>query len=1035
MTPSPHGPWPPFPRFLRLLAGWILWGWFGALATGTAWAQVDPAFFQRNLREGLPQSQVTALHEDSRGFLWVGTNAGGVARLGGNGFQAFGAAQGLMARQVSSIWEDGDGSIVVASRDEGLSLIRGNRVTNLPSASGQGPMGSYELGPAPGGGVAAAGLKGLWLVRSGQAARVALSPDMDDQQIFSLALDGQGVLWILGRTHLGTWNGQTFQPREAPRGRRVQDALVVRPDPAGHLYLLYPDMLFRWKGNAWVEVPLPLLPKGCRISNLTFAKGGRQLLALGDDGLWVGDGAQGGRLYQAGRGLPPDKVNLAMEDSHGTLWVGTDGSGLVSMAQPRLGILHPDPLRTGAPLGAIMGLLELEPGHLLLAGSQGVFEVREDQVVRRWSRKEGLPATSCWSVVSDHQGGAVIGTDLGIVRWQGGRLTPIAVGPEFSRAAVTALVWHGDRLFGASDRGLLQVDPAFKSVTQTRVPLDLGSSAVGALLSHEGQLLVGLSRGVATFADGHFTPLPDQGPVAGQVVSALGRDSHGRLWVGSSRGLWVRQKGHWYPSGFQQGLPDDSISFIADLGPHGVAVGHGRGVTLLQEGRRVHLTETVGLLSNETNAGAVLLDRRNRLWIGMITGVSILDLGGPLRPVPLPPPRLVEVGWAGGFTAEEGPLTVPAGSSYVNVVLDVPHGALPLRPRIQARLLGLDPDFQDLPADGHAHIRGISPGTYQLQARTSLDGLSWVEAPPIPLRLLPAWYQTWIARICFVLVLVGAVIGIFVLRLNALAREALVLEATVEDRTLAIARQNRALEQAHDQIRRTLEGRVRLLDTLAHDLRSPLTSIMLAADRVRDGLPEGTDAEGALNVLDHESRRIEALVRGLLDQRRGEAMLESLHLEHTTPRELLGGLEGVLRIKAEARELDLRFEPSEASAFQPLKVDPGALQQALFNLFENALKFTPAGGTVGVRCAVDEARREWRLTVWDTGRGIAPEALEAILQPFGQATRQDSASGWGLGLAIVRSLLEAQGGRLEVESQLGQGSAFTLVLPLPSEEL
>ena len=228
---------------------------------------------------------------------------------------------------------------------------------------------------------------------------------------------------------------------------------------------------------------------------------------------------------------------------------------------------------------------------------------------------------------------------------------------------------------------------------------------------------------------------------------------------------------------------------------------------------------------------------------------------------------------------------------------------------------------------------------------------------------------------------------------------------------------------------------MRLLDTLAHDLRSPLTSIMLAADRVRDGLPEDSGLEGPVSVLDHESRRIDLLLRGLLDQRRSEAMLQSLDLQPSTPRELLGGLEGVLRIKAEARDLHLRFEPDEVTAFLPLRVDPGALQQALFNLFENSLKFTPTGGTVGVRTALEPDRREWRLTVWDTGRGIPPEAVEALLQPFRQADAIDAASGWGLGLSIVRALLEAQGGRVEVESELGQGSAFTLVLPVPEEAL
>ncbi len=998
-------------------------------------AQVVPAFHQLSLREGLPQSQVTAVFQDHRGFLWVGTNAGGVARLGANGFQAFGAAQGLMARQVSSICEDSDGSILVASRDEGLSAIRGSRVKNFPTQEGLGPIGCFDLGPAPGGGVAVGSVKGLWIVKSGNLSKVPLPAPMEDQPIYGLMPDALDRLWLLGRTTLATWDGRTLQPIALPKGYRVEDILYLRVDARGRIHLVHGNALHRWERGTWVKLPLPTLPQGVRITNLAFRRTGERLLSLGDDGLWV-EGPRGtGRLYTPGKGLPRDKVNLALEDAQGVLWVGTDGSGLVSLARANLGSLALDPQRFGTTLGAIMSILELGPDHQLVTGSQGLYEIRQDQVVGHWERKHGLPATSTWSLVSDRAGGAFVGTDVGLGRWRQGRVEAVDSDPALRRSGITALTWHEGHLFGGSDRGLFEMDAHGKLVQHHPVPPTLGSPLIGALLSHQGQLLVGLSRGLARFEHGRFIPIHVSSPLTGQVMSALAEDSSGRLWAGASRGLWVFESGAWKAAGFQEGLPDDAISFITDLPKQGVAIGHGRGVTILQGGDRIHFTEAVGLLSNETNSSAVHLDGRNRLWIGMVSGVSILDLNAPITAEQLPPPQLIEASWPEGTATSTEAITVPPGASHLEVSLDIPHGALPLRPRIQVRLLGSESTYQELPTDGHTQYRGLSPGTYQLQARSSLDGLTWVDAKPIPLQITPAWHQRWVARAFFVLVLLGILVGFFVLRYNALAREAHALEEAVEDRTLAIARQNRALEQAHDQIRRTLESRVRLLDTLAHDLRSPLTSIMLAVDLVRDGLPGETDLEGPLGVLDHESHRIEGLLRGLLNQRRSEAMLESLQLEYTTLRELLGGLEGVLRIKAEARDLQLVFEPHEPSAFQSLRVDPGALQQALFNLFENSLKFTPQGGRVGVRSQVDAEHREWRLTVWDTGRGIPPESVEAILQPFQQASNLDSAQGWGLGLSIVRSLLEAQGGRLEVESQVGKGSAFTLVLPLPAEDL
>lgn len=1014
---------------------WLLGTLFLLGLSLPAQAQIAPAFHQLNLREGLPQSQVSALHLDRRGFLWVGTNAGGVARLGANGFQAFGAGQGLMARQVSSIWEDSDGTMIIASRDEGLSAIRGNRVSNFPTQEGLGPIGCYELGPAPGGGVAVGSVKGLWIVKAGTLARVPLPAPMEGQPIYSLTLEGQERLWLMGRTTLAVWDGQKLETRPLPKDRRVEDILFLRRDARGRIHALFANAIHRWERGRWVEDPLPPLPPGVRFTNLEFRGSGERLLSLGDDGLWVEGPGSTGRLYATGKGLPLDKVNVALEDPRGVIWVGTDGSGLVALSRPNLGALSLDLQKFGTALGAIMSILELGPDHLLLTGSQGLYEVRDDHVVGHWSRREGLPATSTWSLVTDHAGGAFVGTDVGLGHWSRGRVKTLESSPALRRSGITALTWHGGHLFGGSDRGLFELDSQGRVLSHHRVPTHLGSNPIGALLSHQGQLLVGLSRGLARFEHGQFIPLHTESPLTGQVISALAEDSRGRLWVGASRGLWVFEGGVWKAAGFREGLPDDAISFITDLRDHGVAIGHGRGVTILKEGRRINLTEAVGLLSNETNAGSAYLDRRNRLWIGMVSGVSVLDLNSPLPVEVLPPPELVEATWPEGHATGPEAIVVPPGATFVEVALDVPQGALSLRPRIQARLLGLESEYQELPGDGHLQFRGISPGSYQLQARASLDGLKWVDAAPIQLRITPAWHQRWVARALLVVALLGILVGFFVLRYNALAREAHALEEAVEDRTLAIARQNRALEQAHDQIRRTLESRMRLLDTLAHDLRSPLTSIMLAADRVRDGLPEGTDLQAPLGVLDHESRRIEGLLRGLLNQRRSEAMLESLQLEHTTPRELLGGLEGVLRIKAEARDLDLVFEPSEVSEFQALMVDPGALQQALFNLFENSLKFTPPGGRVGVRSRLDPDRREWRLTIWDTGRGIPPESVEAILLPFQQASALDSAQGWGLGLSIVRSLLEAQGGRLEVESELGKGSAFTLVLPLPGDDL
>lgn len=1024
---------PPIPFRARLLRGtlgvWLLAGL--PLA-----AQIHPAFRHISLREGLPQSQVTVLMEDRRGFLWLGTNAGGVARLGATAIRSFGAAEGLQARQVSALLEDGEGDVWVGSRDEGVSVIRGNRVTNFGPEQGLESLGCLALAPAPGGGVAVGSLRGVWIGRRDRFTHLDLGHPLDGQMIFALAQDAEDRLWVLGRRgEVGAWDGRRFQPHPLPPDWRQESLQTLVRDPAGRIHMVGPTGILRWEGGRWTPLALPPLPPGARIQQMSFDAEGRRLLALGDDGLWVEEGPGQGRLLTQASGLPKDKINVALRDRHQVLWVGSDGDGLACLPIPTLGALRLDPRRFGGSLGAVMNFLELSPGHMLLVSSQGLFELRNDTVVARWTRREGLPSTSGWCLAPDGRGGAWVGTDLGLVRWRQGRLQRIPTPPEF-QTPVTQLRWMGDRLYAGTDRGIFVLDEEGRLLARHLIPPEVGMNFVGALLPFEGQLLVGLTRGLGRLEGGRVVEAFDGSPLQGTFITALAGDGAGRLWVGTSRGLWVRRHEGWRPAGMTEGLPDDFINFLMDVPTLGMLVGHGKGITLLRGEHRIHLTEATGLVSNETNTGSILRDSRGRIWIGMIGGANVLDLREPPRPAQLPPPRLMEARWPGGQSRGTEAIRVPAGASQLDLDLDLPHGTLPLRPRIQARLEGLDAEFQDVPPEARLQYRSLPPGNYLLLLRASLDGTTWSAAPPIAVSVAPAWHQRWAFRALLALAGLGLLVGVFIRRYNRLAEEAKALEEAVEERTHAIARQNRALEQAHEQIRRTLQARMQLLDTLAHDLRSPLTSIMLAADRVRDGLPaDHPDLEAPLFVLDHETKRIETLVRSLLNQRRGEVLQSSLALQPVTPQELLGGLEGVLRIKAEARDLTFRFEPEAASAYVPLRLDVGALQQSVFNLFENALKFTPAGGTVGLRTHLDPATRTWRLTLWDTGRGIPPAAQAAILQPFHQVAREDASEGWGLGLSIVKGLMEAHHGRLELESAPGRGSAFTLALPLPDEAL
>ncbi|HEY7530064.1 MAG TPA: sensor histidine kinase, partial [Gemmatimonadota bacterium] len=227
-----------------------------------------------------------------------------------------------------------------------------------------------------------------------------------------------------------------------------------------------------------------------------------------------------------------------------------------------------------------------------------------------------------------------------------------------------------------------------------------------------------------------------------------------------------------------------------------------------------------------------------------------------------------------------------------------------------------------------------------------------------------------------------------------------------------------------------LEEAARLKDdflaTLSHEIRTPLNAMVgwLALLRGRT-LDDGATAR-ALDALDRNARAQEQLVNDLLDVSRIVAGQMRLDAHPTDLGEVVRAAADVVRPAALARGIALDFRLD--SAVQPVLGDPARLQQVVWNLLSNAVKFSPAGRRVEVR--LEAADGGARLVVRDEGRGIAADDLPWVFDRFRQGSREGVGGGLGLGLAIVRHLVEAHGGTVRADSEgPGRGAVFTVELP------
>ncbi|MBE9006545.1 HAMP domain-containing histidine kinase [Fortiea sp. LEGE XX443] len=257
----------------------------------------------------------------------------------------------------------------------------------------------------------------------------------------------------------------------------------------------------------------------------------------------------------------------------------------------------------------------------------------------------------------------------------------------------------------------------------------------------------------------------------------------------------------------------------------------------------------------------------------------------------------------------------------------------------------------------------------------------------------------------------------------------------VEERLRELKHLHTSLTLHNDELTRLINANQDTLSELAHELKHPLTSIIGYSDLFLRQQRRKTEVKDTYTNLEHiervlrNGRHLLRLINDILELSRYDAGKLKLQVAHTNVQELVSNVCEMLEPLAEEKKLQILVDCDRCP--QKVLTDEFQLQQIITNLVSNAIRYTESG-SINIFCQVIDADK-WLLVVSDTGIGIAPENQAKIFEPYFRVSKSDRSylpDSTGLGLAIVSRLVKLLQGEINLESQLGFGSTFTVTFPL-----
>ena len=1023
--------------------------------------------------DGLSQGTVETIIQDDQGYIWLGINDG-LCRYNGYEFKIYKHDEELensiTNNYIVDIKQDNSGNIWVGTAN-GLSKIdtKTDLITNYNMNDEEKSLSHYNIGDiliTKSGDVLVGTSDGLNIYNEKKDEFYRIfnkDSDLSSQFIRSLAEDENQNIWVAtnnGIDKIDIKNNKNIISFKTGHGKfdiSENDIYVVRYDPKGYIWAgalkeglnridintnevkqykndyrdekslpgnYVKDILRDSSGNLWVGTDNGLAKYNEQTENFATYKNkiydktslvNDEVFSIQEDEsglIWVGTYA-GISMFDPNTNIehykkdPFDENSISdnsihgiYEDKDGLLWVGTNSKGVNVINRKNYNVKHLNKTSKDYPISDdnINDIVGID-NKIFIATKNGLNEVDKDlKTINIYNTEDGICNNNITALFADSKKNVWIGTANGISVLNTNTneiidITDILTNHNIEDQYIKVIYedskgnyWVGCFI----DGGLVKIDPNKRTIENYRNKKEdktsISSNNIRSIVEDKnGNLYIGTSYGLNKLNESNntFERYSEKDGLSNNTVYGLLVDDNNNLWASTNLGI--------------SKLDTNTMTF-----------------------ETFNIID--GFQGNEFNGRAYYKNKSGELFFGGINGLNIFRPNDINRSRYVPTVIFDEFKVNGKVYKDINNQEFKYNENTINISVFISNYKNTKNIQYMYKLEGVS-DSWDISRSNNINYSDLAPGTYTLKIKArSYSGKVSDESAVKFIIKLPIWKSK--AAILIYLIIITIVIY---RTINSVKR----LDNLVKNKTLQLTKE---MEKNDKLLKKVIELEKRKNNyfvNLSHELRTPLNVIssteqlVTELNKSKDGIGK-SKLNGCMQVVRRNTKRLLNLINNIIDTAKIESGSYQLNIREHDIVYIVEEATLSLKDYIERKGIELIIDPEMEEKI--IKCDEHEIERCIVNLVSNAAKFTPEGGTIEV--TIEDLDEKVKIIVKDTGIGIDKKYHDSIFNRFNQVIDQgaESKGGSGLGLTITKQIIDMHGGQISVESELGKGCKFIIIL-------